>query len=161
MIVRPVELRDILPTLWEAAGVEIPPTVDGASVLPLLRDPSAPWREFVEGEHTTCNKRQYGMQYLTDGREKYIWFHHTGREQLFDLANDPQELHDRSAEPSFQTRLRGWRHRLAEINERRGDPRGRNGDLVVQESALLLSPNYQRWRETGRQADVREQGSRS
>jgi arylsulfatase A-like enzyme len=151
VIDRPVELRDILPTFWDAAGLEVPATVDGASLLPLLRSPEAPWREFVQGEHTTCYRREYGMQYLTDGREKYIWFHHTGREQLFDLRNDPQELHDLAADTSAQSRIREWRRRLAEINECRGDPRGHNGELVVQEQALTLSPNYQRWVDAARQ----------
>ena len=34
------------------------------------------------------------MQWLTDGRWKYVWFSGDGREQLFDLQSDPQERHD-------------------------------------------------------------------
>jgi arylsulfatase len=157
VIDRPVELRDILPTFWDAAGVEVPSTVDGTSLLPLLRSPEAPWREFVQGEHTTCYRPEYGMQYLTDGREKYIWFHHTGREQFFDLRNDPQELHDLATDTSARGRIREWRRRLAEINEHRGDPRGHNGELVVQKQALTLSPNYQRWADAARRVDIREE----
>ena len=106
------------------------------------------WRSFVQGEHTTCYDREHGMQYLTDGREKYIWFHHTGEEQFFDLSTDPGECTDLSKDPSVASRLQSWRRRLAEIDENRGDPRGRDGELVVQpQGALALSPNYQRWRE--------------
>jgi arylsulfatase A-like enzyme len=151
-----VELRDILPTLWDAAGVGVPDTVNGASVLPLLSAPDAAWREFIQGEHTTCYRREYGMQYLTDGREKYIWFHHTGRQQLFNLTEDPAELRDLSTAPERQDRMRLWRRRLAEVNERSGDPRGRDGELVVQEKALVLSPNYERWRALARERDYRE-----
>lgn len=143
---RVVELRDILPTFWDAAGLSIPDTVDGSSVLPLLRDTGAPWREFIQGEHTTCYRREYGMQYVTDGREKYIWFHHTGRQQFFDLTRDPQELHDLSGDPAAAERIALWRGRLARINEERGDPRGQNGELVVQEQALVFSPNYEQWK---------------
>ena len=146
-----VEMRDVLPTLWDAAGLEIPETVDGGSLLPVLRDPEAEWREFIQGEHTTCYRRQYGMQYVTDGREKFVWFHHTGRQQFFNLSQDPQERYDLAAHPDWQERISLWRRRLAEINERRGDPRGQNGELVVQEKALILSPNYERWREAARQ----------
>ena len=147
----PVELRDIMPTFLDAAGVDIPDSVDGRSLLDLVRGTEGEgeeWRSFVQGEHTTCYDREHGMQYLTDGREKYIWFHHTGEEQFFDLSTDPGECTDLSKDPSVASRLKSWRRRLAEIDENRGDPRGRDGELVVQpQGALALSPNYQRWRE--------------
>ncbi|MBI5393924.1 MAG: arylsulfatase [Verrucomicrobia bacterium] len=150
-----IELRDVLPTFWEAAGLKTPATVDGASVLPLLRDPRAEWREFIQGEHTVCYLNDYGMQYITDGRRKYIWFHHTGRERFFDLTADPQELRDLGNEPGARVRVFEWRKRLAEINERRGDPRGKHGELVVQQRALALSPHYAQWRDAARAGDFR------
>lgn len=88
------------------------------------------------------------MQYITDGREKYIWFHHTGKEQFFNLEKAPRELHDLAGEPNVADRLQLWRGRLAKINEKRGDPRGRDGTLVPQPNgAIALSPNYHRWKE--------------
>lgn len=145
----PVEMRDILPTLLEAAGAEIPESVDGGSMLPLCEGNEEGWREFVQGEHSNCYTHEEGMQYVTDGREKYIWFHHTGREQFFDLQSDPLECKDLSGLPEVADRLEVWRGRLAEINERRGDPRGGNGKLQVVEEALKLSPNYDKWRQAG------------
>ena len=86
------------------------------------------------------------MQYLTDGREKFIWFHHTGREQFFNLSEDPMEMHNLIAYPEAQPRIDVWRSRLAKMNEDRGDPRGQGGRLVPQpDGALKLSPNYDRW----------------
>lgn len=143
----PIESRDIMPTLLDAAGVDIPDSVDGESLLKLFRGERDGWREFVQGEHTTCYSKEQGMQYVTDGKEKYIWFHHTGREQFFNLVDDPLECRDLSADAAWQERIGVWRGRLAEINERRGDPRGQDGRLVVQENALGLSPNYNRWKE--------------
>ena len=93
------------------------------------------------------------MQYVTDGREKYIWFHHTGRERLFDLIADPGELHDLAGEATARPRLARWRAILADVNERRGDPRGQGGQLRVQEQALSLSPFYYRWKEAAADAD--------
>lgn len=152
---QPVELRDIMPTLLDAAGVTVPESVDGESLLRLVRDPEAPWREFVQGEHTRSYGLTYGMQYVTDGAEKYIWFHHTGAEQFFDLTSDPHECHDLAAspDPAVRERVALWRHRLAEVNERRGDPRGKAGELVPQpEGAIRLSPNYERWRRAAEHA---------
>ena len=75
----PVELRDIMPTMLDAAGVDIPDLVDGQSLLPLARGQRDNWRTFVQGEHTSCYTHEHGMQYVTDGKEKDIWFHHTER----------------------------------------------------------------------------------
>jgi len=142
---QPVELKDIMPTLLEAAGVGVPPSVDGRSLLAAAR--GEPWREHVMGEYTACYRKDQGMQYVTDGREKYIWFHHTGRERFFDLEADPGECRDLSADATAEPRLQRWREVLAGINEQRGDPRGQGGHLVVQEQALTLSPHYRRWKE--------------
>jgi hypothetical protein len=134
--------------------VDIPDSVDGESLLKLARGQREGWRDFVQGEHTTCYTREHGMQYVTDGREKYIWFHHTGKEQFFDLQQDPGECHDLAADRGAQARVAIWRQRLADINERRGDPRGSNGELVPQPAgALMLSPNYQRWKERAQELE--------
>lgn len=143
----PVELRDIMPTLLDAAGMPIPESVDGRSLLDIPRGPAANWREFVQGEHTTCYTAEHGMQYITDGRKKYVWFHHTGKEQFFDLESDPLECRELSNDPKYRDHIALWRKRLADINEHRGDPRGQNGRLVPQpDGALRLSPNYQKWK---------------
>ena len=151
---QPIELRDIMPTLLDAAGVACPPSVDGASLLALARGESQNWRPFVHGEYSSCYRKAEGMQYVTDGREKYIWFHHTGRERFFDLVADPGECHDLSADPAAQPRMERWRQALAEIDERRGDPRGQGGRLVPQPQGVpSLSPFYHRWREAAEALD--------
>lgn len=146
----PVEMRDIMPTLLEAAGAKIPKSVDGQSLLSLAEGRETSWREFVQGEHTVCYGMENGMQYVTDGKEKYIWFHHTDREQFFDLSEDPMECRNLIDDPGKRSRIGVWRKRLAEVNETRGDPRGQNGKLVAsKEMAMRLSPNYDRWRKRG------------
>ena len=142
-----IELRDIMPTLLDAACVRIPDSVDGQSVLDLARGKTQ-WREFIQGEHTTCYDKAHGMQYMTDGHEKFIWFHHTGKEHFFDLDEDPLECRELSRHPDQRSRIEVWRKRLADFNETRGDPRGRDGQLIPQPNgALTLSPNYEKWRD--------------
>ena len=154
---QPVELRDIMPTLLDAAGVDIPDSVDGRSLLDLARGGADDWREFVQGEHTVSYGNEYGMQYVTDGHEKYIWYHHTGNEQFFDLDSDPEECHDLAGQPDHQTRIEIWRGRLARINEERGDPRGQGGKLVHQPNgALKLSPNYEKWKKAAAELEKKE-----
>jgi arylsulfatase A-like enzyme len=113
----PVELRDVLPTLCDCAGIPVPASVEGRSVLPLLRPAagSAPWRDYLHGEHIFTPPES--NQWLTDGREKYVWFSQTGLELFFDLAADPQELHDLAA--ARPERVAFWRARLiAELTGR-------------------------------------------
>jgi len=112
-------LQDVMPTILDAAGVEAPAGVTGRSLLDAVR--ARPWREFVHGEHSPIYHGHNAMQYLTDGRTKYIYFPISGREQLFDLTDDRRELHDLAGEPGAAERLKMWRARLIEKLAGRGD----------------------------------------
>jgi arylsulfatase len=99
-----VELRDIMPTLLDCAGLPIPQAIEGQSFLPLARGEQAEWRGYLHGEHTALGQ---SAQWITDDRWKYTWYSGDGREQLFDLQNDPTELHECSREqPDALARLR-------------------------------------------------------
>jgi arylsulfatase A-like enzyme len=113
----PVELMDIMPTLLDAAGIPIPDTVEGSSVLPLARGLKTEWRDYIHGEFAGPPMPNH---FLTDGNEKYILAVKTGMEQLFDLRNDPQELRDLSTDPAYAGRLKLWRGRLAKEMKDRG-----------------------------------------
>lgn len=121
---QPVGLQDIMPTFLELAGVPVPDTVEGASLLSLIRRQTEHWRPFIHGEHADCPSlpNRTGMHFLTDGKEKYIWLTDSGREQLFDLIQDPKECHDLAASPESAERLRKWRVRL--IQELKDRPEG-------------------------------------
>src|SRR5947209_8711340 len=66
-----IELRDIMPTLLECAGLPVPESVEGRSFLPLARGESIEWRSHLHGEHLYSGQ---SVQWLTNGREKYVWF---------------------------------------------------------------------------------------
>lgn len=124
-----VGLQDVMPTLLEAAGVEIPSSVSGKSVFNAVR--GGEWREFFHGEHSPCYDKVMANHYLTDAKEKYVWFPCTGAEQFFDLAKDRQELRDLSKDPACAARVEMWRNRLIAILEARGDGFTENGKLKV------------------------------
>lgn len=129
-----VELRDLMPTLLEAAGAPIPGTVEGSSVLRLCRreteksGESGAWRSYIHGEHAMGALSNH---FVTDGKMKYAWFSQSGNEQLFDLAEDPQELTNLAGHPSYAAVLAMWRARL--VTELTGREEGYvdGGQLVV------------------------------
>ena len=113
------ELRDIMPTLLDVAKIDIPSTVEGESLLPLWKQEEKEWRDYIHGEH------EYGEEsfhYITDGREKYIWFSQTGEEQFFDLVEDPQELINVAEVEVYQKRVERRRSQL--IDELTGREEG-------------------------------------
>jgi arylsulfatase len=141
---KPVELRDVLPTLLEAASIATPPGVDGSSVLAAARSPDAAWRPYVDLEHDVCYDAANHWNALTDGRWKYIFHAREGDEQLFDLARDAGELHDLASHDEHAGRLRGWRERLVTHLSERGERFVKAGRLVLRSDSLLYSPNYPR-----------------
>ena len=122
VIDRPVELMDIMPTLLDAVGVPIPDTVDGQSVLPIIRDPQSEWRDYVHGECASVPTSNSGMQYLTNGKLKYVWLPGQDRELFFDIENDPCEMTNLADNPDWAEEIAKWRNHL--IEELKGRPEG-------------------------------------
>ncbi len=119
-----ISQQDIMPTILDAADIDIPDSVEGRSMLPLLSTTSADagWRDYVHGEHSACYHEDMAMQFLTNGKEKYIWYTRTGEEQLFNLIDDPNELHNLTEDPKSRERLLFWRSRMVdELAPRRED----------------------------------------
>ena len=114
LIDRPVGLEDVMPTLLGVAGVSVPEGVEGRNLLDLVRDPDRDdWRTWYHGEHAAGSyDPENGMQFLTDGRLKYVWNPVTGRELLFDLERDPGEERDRAADDGYADDLERARSAL-------------------------------------------------
>jgi hypothetical protein len=54
------------------------------------------------------------VHWITGGHEKYVWLSGSGQEQLFDLDQDPQELHDLTRHPNHADRVARWRRVLVQ-----------------------------------------------
>nr|MBA2247808.1 sulfatase-like hydrolase/transferase [Chloroflexia bacterium] len=102
-----VEAIDVLPTILEYAAIQIPPTLQGRSLMPLIRpegsgDPGRP--ESALTEH-------HGWKTLRSERFRYL-VEDSGREYLFDLESDPDEMVDVSGRPEHASALAAQRHAL-------------------------------------------------
>ena len=137
-----VEVRDILPTFCEAAGATVPDAVDGRSMLALANGKPDGWRPYIDLEHDVCYNPSNHWNALTDGKWKYIYHAQDGEEQLFDLAGDPAEMNDLSAQPSQEAELRRWRERMVAHLAERGEEWVKSGRLVPRPKSILHSPNY-------------------
>lgn len=95
---RLVGLQDVMPTLLDIAGLPIPASVEGLSMLGDTR------RGVLFGE---CGEGRNATRMVHDGRHKLIWYPGGQTVQLFDLQTDPKECHDLSQTPAARdTRLR-------------------------------------------------------
>lgn len=120
-----IELRDIMPTLLDLAGAEIPGTVDGISAAGALSGGTIDRRDYLHGEHSYGD---YSNHYIATERDKYVWFSRDGREQYFDLESDPRERRSHL----FDRQDRAAALRSALISELDGREEGyvSNGALV-------------------------------
>ncbi len=89
---RLVGLQDVMPTLLDLAGIEIPESCDGLSIV------GAEKRDTLYGE---ALENDSASRMLHDGRHKLIWYPAGNHLQLFDLEADPDELNNVADDPSY------------------------------------------------------------
>ena len=138
----PVGLQDIMPTILDAVGVDVPETCTGKSLLPVIRKETERVRDLLHGEHAGCYAYELGNQYITDGHHKYIWYTQTGTEHLFNLDEDPNEMHDLSLEAGAETRLGPWREKLIGFLKDRPEGFTDGEKLIVGQEHKNLLPGY-------------------
>ncbi len=109
---------DVAPTLLDAAGLPPADRMQGRSLLPLLRDPDAPWRDafyyayWFEPPYPTPTLHAVRTQ-----RHKYVESS-AGPPELYDLAADPEERVDLLASGPPPEVADALRRRLAELRAR-------------------------------------------
>ena len=109
---------DFAPTFLHAAGLPESPGMQGRSLLPLLggRAP-ADWRTAMyyryyhdPGDHNT--RAHYGVRTRT---HKLIYFWKKQQWELFDLVNDPYELHNLYGDPAHEALTKALQEQLATL----------------------------------------------
>jgi arylsulfatase A-like enzyme len=99
-------LSDITPTIMDYLQVQKPSSVEGRSLVPVIRDPSKKVRSSiynVYGHWSRSIKTEDGLKmivYNVDG---------TATTQLFDLKNDPLEIQDLSKDPAYSEKIQQLR----------------------------------------------------
>jgi arylsulfatase A-like enzyme len=129
---RPVSLVDLYPTLIELCGLPGKTGLDGQSLMPLLRDPAAPW------ERPALITSGLGNHSLRDERWRYTRYE-DGSEELYDHRRDPKEWHNlagNSEHAAVKQRLARWLPR-------------RNQPDVPGKKAYRFDPNKYTWARPG------------
>jgi len=99
---------DIAPTLLDAAGAAIPTTMQGRSLLPLLRGAAAAvrsWRTsfMIEYWSDKVFPRVVSMGYQAVRTDRWKWIRYTdlkGMDELYDLDRDPFEMNNLTTAPA-------------------------------------------------------------
>ena len=92
-------LLDIFPTLCEYSGAAIPAGLDGKSLKAVMEGRQTNLRDTLFLAYRDLQRA------VRDQRYKLICYPPINKQQLFDLATDPDELQDLAADPSQQGRL--------------------------------------------------------
>jgi arylsulfatase A-like enzyme len=108
---------DYAPTFLEIAGVDVPAEVQGKSMVPMFKNPDAPWRKSIYyhyyehgGEHQVP-----AHEGVRNDRYKLINFYRNDGLNLFDLETDPTEMKDVSKDPSYKDVLGAMKAELVRL----------------------------------------------
>lgn len=121
----PVAGVDLVPTMFQYAGLKLPWEMHGHDLSPLLRNPEAPWSHPAMlaatgqkfGSDTSVIPEGSGAYHngvpwyvmLRDRRYKYVRPLIQDFEELYDLETDPEELDNLAVKPAHQDRLKRMR----------------------------------------------------
>lgn len=94
-------MQDLVPTVYDIAGIRIPEHVDFRSLVPALEDAHAVHYPAVYGAYRNHQRMvrndRYKLVFIPEARTAY----------LFDLIDDPQEMRNLYGDPAFDEVVAG------------------------------------------------------
>jgi arylsulfatase A-like enzyme len=113
-----VYLYDLFPTICNFAGVATPEVVEGQSLVGIMQGQQSKVRDWLFGAYKDCQRM------VRDERWKLIQYNAGGvkNSQLFDLANDPDEIRNLAGEAAMIPQRKRLERLMAEARKQLGDP---------------------------------------
>ena len=126
-----VQNIDMAPTFLEMAGLDVPDSMHGKSLVPLLKgDQPADWRDAVYyhyqmkeplGRTSHLVAKHYGIRTAT---HKLIFFYELDVWELYDLVNDPGETQNQYRNSDFAPIVGDLKKRLTQLRSKYDDTTG-------------------------------------
>ena len=165
------ELVDIYPTLCEACELPTPSEVEGLSLMPVIEQPTHPWKTAAFSEIKRRNI--YGYSIRTEQYRYTEWGPNGSRgRELYDYNTDPDETVNVVDLPENAERVEhlserlhaGWQAALPDVSEQIAVPKTLpwdiNGDGVVDiQDLILVSNSFRAETPQHPKADVNKDGS--
>jgi arylsulfatase A-like enzyme len=123
----PIYYQDVMPTTLELAGVKRPKHVNFQSLLPIIRGEGKSKYPSIYNAYINFQRS------VTQDGWKLILYPEIKKTLLFNLASDPHEMHDLSADPAQAKRIRSLFTELLRWQKETGDAL----DLATQYPEML------------------------
>jgi arylsulfatase A-like enzyme len=116
----PVYFQDIMPTTLELAGITKPDYVQFKSLMPLLDGRRDNNYDVIYGAYMDLQRM------ITKDGYKLIYYPKIEKTLLFDLNNDPQEMHDLAEKAAYKNKVAELKSALDVLQKEMGDPMKRS-----------------------------------
>ena len=124
-----VQTHDFPHTFLDLAGLAPLPHADGCSLRPLFEDPNrGDWRDAILGVGHGC-EFFVTQRLVWMGHHKYV-FNGFDYDEMYDLENDPHEMHNLIDDESHAGARRALRRKLYELMDQFADPYGDGVELI-------------------------------
>ncbi len=110
-----VYLFDLFPTICDLTGTPIPDTVEGKSLVPIMQGKTDKVRDAIFLAYKDVQRA------VRSDRWKLIRYTQINKSQLFDLANDPDEIKNLADDPKYADKVKEMLALLAEQQKKFAD----------------------------------------